>query len=135
MPESLIKQYYDNLKQGKLLAAKCDACGHTTFPPTTACERCGCMNIKNVTLSGKGKLLFVTNSIAPPPNPRFIDIAPYAYGHVQLEEGIYVQGIVTNIGITPDELKKAYEKGPVPVKSDIIDIKGLSILAFKVEGV
>lgn len=41
MPESIVKYYYDSLKQGKLIATKCKVCNGHTFPPTTACEHCG----------------------------------------------------------------------------------------------
>jgi len=133
MAESIVKQYYDNLRKGRLIATKCASCGGITFPPTAACEHCGSMNLQQIALSGKGRLLFVTNSIAPPPNPRFAELAPYAYGQIELEEGVYVQGIVTDIGIEPEELNRAYEKGPVPVRPDIIEAQGLPILAFKTE--
>ena len=134
MAESIVKQYYDNLKNGTLIAARCKSCGGITFPPTTACEHCGSMDMQRITLSGKGQLLFVTHSIAPPPNPRFAELAPYAYGHVKLEEGVYVQGIVTNVGIEPEALRKVFEKGPVAVRGDVIEAQGLPILAFRVEG-
>ena len=132
MPESIIRQYYENLKQGKLIGKKCSQCGGYTFPPTTACEYCGSSNTETVELSGEGDLLFVSHSMAPPPNPRFNKIAPYAYGHVRLKEGIYVQGIINGIDIDPDSLKTYYEKCPIKVSADIIEAEGLSVLAFKV---
>jgi hypothetical protein len=131
MPESIVKNYYDNLKNGKLVGAKCKKCDGYTFPPTTACEHCGSMELEHKQFSGKGQLLFVTHGVAPPPNPRFFDLAPYAYGHVQLEEGIFVQGIITGIDIDPDNLQKLFEKGPMPVTQDIIEVEELPILAFK----
>lgn len=131
MAESIVKKYYDHLRQGKLVGTKCKSCQGFTFPPTTACEHCGNMDLEPAEFSGKGKLLFVTHSIAPPPNPRFFEMAPYAYGHVVLEEGIYVQAIINDIGIDPAELYKYYEKGPVDVKADILEVEGLPILAFK----
>ena len=45
------------------------------------------------------------------PNPRFNDIAPYAYGHVKLEEGVFVQGIITGIAIDPESLRKRLRPG------------------------
>ena len=69
--------------------------------------------------------------MAPPPNPRFNDLAPYAYGHVKLEEDVYVQGLITGVAIDPDTLKACFEAGPVDVVPDIREVEGLSILAFK----
>jgi len=130
MPESVIKRYYDGLGEGRLIAAKCECCGSYTFPPTTACENCGCADLDWVELSGKGKLLFVTHGMAPPPNPRFNEIAPLTYGHVILEEGIVVQGIVNGVEPTPEALREFYERGPVDVRADVIKVKELNVLAF-----
>lgn len=132
MSESIIKRYYDNLQDGKIIATKCKACRGYTFPPTALCEHCGSSELEWVELSGRGKLLFVTHGIAPAPNPRFAELAPYAYGHIALAEGVYVQGIVTGIAADPEILQQYYDKGPVSVEPDILEVKGLPILAFKV---
>ena len=132
MPESVVKGYYENLKKGKLIGTKCKKCGGFTFPPTTACEHCGSMELESAEFSGKGKLLYVTHSIAPPPNPRFYELAPYPYGHVKMEEGVYVQAIITGVDIDPVNLEKIYNMGPVDVEKDIIEVEGLPILAFKI---
>ncbi len=131
MQESIIKKYYENLKEGKLLGKKCSKCGKYTFPPTAVCEHCGSDNIESLELSGEGELLFVSHSMAPPPNPRFNKIAPYAYGHIRLKEGIFIQAIINGIHIDPESLKGYYEKCPVKVVPDIIEAEGLSVLAFK----
>ena len=132
MADSIIKQYYDALGEGKLLGKKCNECGAVTFPPTTACNKCGSFDQSWIELSGKGTLLYLSHGMAPPPNPRFNEIAPYAYGHVRLEEGVYVQGIVTGIDIDPDTLNRYFEAGPVDMVADIQNVKGLNVLAFKV---
>ncbi|MBF0528700.1 MAG: OB-fold domain-containing protein [Deltaproteobacteria bacterium] len=132
MPESVVKYYYDQLGQGKIMARKCQKCTTITFPPTSACEQCGSTAQDWVELSGQGKLLFVTHGIAPPPNPRFADLAPYVYGHLRLEEGVYFQAIINGVEPDPAVLRELYEKGPVDVKADIVDIKGLNVLAFKI---
>ncbi len=131
MAESIIKRYYDTLGEGKLLATNCLDCEGYTFPPTTACEYCGSTDLEFIHLSGKGKLLFLSHGVAPPPNARFVDIAPYAYGHILLEEGVYVQGIVTGVKPEPEVLQEIYDRGPALVEPDIIELQGLKILAFK----
>lgn len=59
------------------------------------------------------------------------DIAPYAYGHIELAEGVFVQAIITGVEIDPDNLKSCFEAGPVDVAPDIQEVQGLSILAYK----
>lgn len=132
MPKSIIRGYYEDLGQKKITGKKCNQCGKITFPPTAICEHCGSRDIEAFELSGEGELLFVSHSMAPPPNPRFNKIAPYAYGHIKLKEGVFVQAIVTGIGIDPASLDEWYHKCPVKVVPDIIEAEGLSILAFKI---
>jgi uncharacterized OB-fold protein len=131
MPDSTIKQYYDALGQGKLAGKKCQKCGAVTFPPTTACTACGSFEQDWTELSGKGQLLYISHGMAPPPNPRFNDLAPYAYGHIKLEEGVFVQAIITGVAIDPDTLKGCFEEGPVSVVPDIQNVGDLNVLAFK----
>jgi hypothetical protein len=132
MPESIIKRYYDELGQGKLSARKCNKCGAYTFPPTTACEHCGSFDQQWEELSGKGSLLFVSHGIAPPPNPRFDEMAPYAYGHIILEEGVTVEAIVKDVEPTPENLQALFESAPLDVEADPVNVKGLNVLAFKI---
>lgn len=131
MPDSIVKQYYDGLSEGKLLATRCGKCEGITFPPTTLCEHCGSSNIEWMACSGKGKLLFLSHGIAPAPNPRFAELAPYAYGHVELAEGVFIQAIITGVQIDPAALLDWFEKGPVDVEPDILNVQGLPVLAFR----
>jgi uncharacterized protein len=132
MSEPIIRMYYDHLKRGEIIGAKCNKCEKLTFPPTTRCEHCGSDNIEWFLFSGKGQLMYVSHGMAPPPNPRFEKIAPYGYGHIKLDEGVFTQAIITNVGADPKELNEYFEKGPVDVVADIIELEGLPILAFKV---
>ncbi len=132
MPKSIIRGYYEDLEHKKLNGKKCRKCGKITFPPTAMCEHCGSRDIESYELSGEGELLYVSHSMAPPPNPRFNKLAPYAYGHVRLSDGVYVQGIITGVKIDPESLMECYQKCPMKVVPDIIDAEGLSILAFKI---
>jgi|BarGraIncu01122A_1022018.scaffolds.fasta_scaffold03271_2 uncharacterized protein len=130
MNESIIRTYYENLAAGLLIGKKCRACDCITFPPTALCEKCGKPDLEDVTLSGEGEVLFISHSMAPPPNPRFNDLAPYAYGHVRLAEGVFVQGIVADVGVEPVEMAALYERCPLPVRARILTVEDLPILAF-----
>jgi len=128
---SVIERYYDALGKGRLLAHKCTRCGRYTFPPTTCCEHCGAWDYEAVTLSGRGKLLYASHGIAPPPHPRFAEIAPCVYGQVMLEEGVAVQAIVRGVEPTPAALRALFERGPVPVKATVIRTADLPVLGFE----
>lgn len=131
MATSVIQQYYDALAEGRIIAARCHACSGLTFPPTSACEHCGTDDLEMTELTGKGKVVYLTHGFAPPPNPRFAEMAPYCYGHILLDEGVYTQNIVTNVAVDPEVLARIFEAGPADVEADIITVGGLPILAFK----
>ena len=130
MPESIIRGYYEDLASGKLSGKRCRACQTISFPPTALCEKCGRPDLEDVQLSGEGEALFVSHSMAPPPNPRFNELAPYAYGHVRLAEGVFVQGIITGVGVEPEEMEALYGRVPAPVRAEVLTVGDLSILAF-----
>jgi uncharacterized OB-fold protein len=132
MANSVVKEYYDLLEKQQLLGHKCCKCNQITFPPTSSCSNCGSFDYENIVISGKGVVHFISHGMNPPPNPRFTDLAPYAYGLVELSEGIIVYGLITNIKIETEVLEEYYEKCPVAVQADIIKAKGLPILAFKI---
>jgi hypothetical protein len=82
-------------------AGKCKECGSIQFPPRLVCPECGAQEFETVRLSGKGKLLtFTIIRVAP---EGFGDLAPYAVGIVELEEGIRVMGQV--VDCDPEALK------------------------------
>jgi len=131
MSESIVKKHYSALARHELLAHKCKACGHITFPMTTACEECASFEWQEVPLSGKGTLLFASHGVAPPPHPRFGTIAPYVYGHIMLAEGVVTQGIIRGIEGTPTAVEKLFGELPKKVELDILDTQALPVMAFK----
>lgn len=85
----------------RMEAGKCKECGSIQFPPRLVCPECGAQEFETVRLSGKGKLLtFTIIRVAP---EGFGDLAPYAVGIVELEEGIRVMGQV--VDCDPEALK------------------------------
>lgn len=131
MSESIVKRYYDALGEGRLIGMQC-TCGAITCPPTTACEKCGSPEVQEIELSGRGTLMFASHGTAPPPNPRFEDLAPFTYGHIILEEGVPVQAMITNVAAEPDALRAIYARGPVPVRLDPQVAQDLTVIAFRV---
>ncbi|HKT22511.1 MAG TPA: Zn-ribbon domain-containing OB-fold protein [Nitrososphaerales archaeon] len=43
IPVSKTKEFWDSLKEGKLVSTKCSSCGNVSFPPQADCPKCmGC---------------------------------------------------------------------------------------------
>lgn len=129
---SAIRAYYEALADGAFLGAVCKDCGRYTFPPTGCCEHCGSWQVERAPLSGDATLLFATHNISPACHPRFETIAPYVYGHIRLKEGPIVQAIVLGVKATPQDLQRLFERGPVPVKAEMLQMNDLPVLAFRV---
>ena len=90
-----IEQFYKFLAQGKLMAGKCNRCGKIHLPPRPLCDKCFNQEFTWTEVSPKGKLLTYTIiHIAP---EQFQNMAPYAVGIIQLENGTKLPGMITNI--------------------------------------
>ena len=129
-----IRTYYEGLARGAFLAATCKSCGRCTFPPTGCCEHCGSWQVETRELSGEATLLYATHNITPACHPRFEKIAPYVYGHIRLKEGPLVQAIVLGVKPTPQDLQRLFDRGPTPVKAEVLQLDDLPVLAFRVAG-
>ncbi len=129
---SLIERHYRNLAENRLLAHRCQACGALTVPITTACADCGSGAYDEIVLAGTGTLHFAAHNIAPAPHPRFADLAPYVFGHVMLDEGVPIQGIVRDVEPTPEATRALFERGPVTVRLDVIAMADLPVIAFRI---
>jgi len=100
-----IEQFYKFLAQGKLMAGKCTQCGKIHLPPRPLCDKCFSQKFTWTKVSSKGKLLtFSVIHVAP---PQFQDLAPYAVGIVQLENGAKIPGMIT--GATQEQLRIGME--------------------------
>ena len=92
------KEYNEALKKDKLLGLKCKQCSTITVPPKMACRKCGSTDLEVVELSGKGKIqTFTTVYVAPEGRE---DEAPYTIVLVELDEGSWIMGNLTDIDLT-----------------------------------
>jgi uncharacterized OB-fold protein len=90
------KEYYEALKEGKLLGLKCKECSGYTAPPKAFCDNCGGDNMEIIQLSGKGEIkTFTVIRVAPEGLE-----APYIVSMVELKEGPWLMGNLE--GIDPD---------------------------------
>jgi hypothetical protein len=66
-----VRDFFNGLADGKLMATKCRDCGEIYFPPQTDCFKCRKSDIEWIELSKEGTLLTYTQ----------INIKPYSFSH------------------------------------------------------
>ncbi len=67
-------------------AAKCDKCGHISFPPRAVCPRCSGREFGPARLAEAGSLMTYTVIRVPPAT--FEDQSPYVLGIAELDDGV-----------------------------------------------
>ncbi|MCW4020157.1 MAG: Zn-ribbon domain-containing OB-fold protein [Candidatus Bathyarchaeota archaeon] len=89
------EQFYNFIEEKKLMATKCKQCGSMFVPPRPMCTNCFSKELGWVQLKPKGKLVTYTVIYIAP--EQFQPIAPYAYGIVELEDGLRLPGIIRDL--------------------------------------
>jgi len=95
------KHWRETPERYRLEAGKCKKCGHINFPNRLICPECGAREFETIRLSGKGKLETYTVIHTAPDG--FADLAPYAVGIVELQEGVKILAQITDCN--PADLK------------------------------
>jgi uncharacterized OB-fold protein len=90
------KQFYEGLKEGKLLGLKCGACGSYTVPPKMCCSECAGTDLEVVEVKGEGQIRTFTVINVPPLGYD----APYIVAMAELPEGPWLVGNL--VGVDPD---------------------------------
>ena len=80
----------------QLIGSKCLSCGEIFFPKREKgrCINCQAENLENIKLSRKGKVYSFTTVVIPPP-VYYKGSVPYAFGYVELPEGVRVETLFT----------------------------------------
>ncbi|MCS7143795.1 MAG: Zn-ribbon domain-containing OB-fold protein [Archaeoglobaceae archaeon] len=86
----MFAEFFNNLKEGKLLGLKCRDCGTITCPPKNTCNKCSSRNLEKIVLSGKGAIRSYTVTYIAPMG--YEKEAPYTVALVELEEGPWIVG-------------------------------------------
>ncbi|HID34120.1 MAG TPA: Zn-ribbon domain-containing OB-fold protein, partial [Anaerolineae bacterium] len=81
-----IEQFYKFLLEKRIMAAQCEECGAKFLPPRPICSNCYSKNFTWIQLKPQGKL--ITYTIIHIASQKFQPFAPYAYGIVELENGL-----------------------------------------------
>ena len=90
-----IEQFYKNISQKKLMGGKCRKCGKIHLPPRPLCDKCLSTEFEWVELPRTGRLLTYTIIHVAP--TQFQNMAPYAVGIVQLENGVKIPGMIKDV--------------------------------------
>ena len=91
-----VKDFFEALRQDRLLGLKCLACGVITTPPTAVCSGCDSLDLEPVELSGKGTVRTYTVIWIAPSGFQ----PPYIVSLVELDEGPWVMGNI--LGTDPE---------------------------------
>lgn len=84
VPHTKVSGFAGHLKDGRIMASRCTACGAVSFPPRADCASCLGGEFEFTELSGRGKVVTFTRIDAAPAG--FEDVVPYTLGVVDLEE-------------------------------------------------
>jgi hypothetical protein len=100
-PPFTIEQFNKNVLQGRLMGGKCRKCGKVHLPPRPLCDSCYSKDLEWIEISPKGKLLtYTVIHVAP---AQFQEMAPYAVGVVQFENGSRLPGMIR--GVPMEQIK------------------------------
>jgi uncharacterized OB-fold protein len=76
-------------------AARCNKCGKLFFPPRLICDECGHRELSVVALGETGKVL--TYTIIRTPSDAFKELAPFALGIIEMDEGVRVMAQIADV--------------------------------------
>lgn len=129
--EKIVEKFYEGLAEHKIYGRRCKECGAIEYPPRYACNTCGYHETEWVELSGKGKLHSIIMPSTLNADPWNASIGPYAYGLVELEEGVMFNATV--FGIKRKKLKKLREQLPLPVHALFAERDGFTTLFYELD--
>ena len=114
----------------RLIGSRCISCGELYFPKKERgiCIHCGQTTLNDVTLSRKGKVSSFTVVMRPPAGGYYKGPVPFAYGTVDLPEGLRLLTLLT--GRNLDELKVGMEVELV-IEKLCDDGRGNEVITYK----
>ena len=101
VPDADTAQFWQGLREGKLLLQHCADCGHIQYYQQALCRVCGRENLVHRPATGRGKV-HSFSVVHRAPGPAFKADVPYAVLLVALEEGPRM--ISTYVGGDPAEV-------------------------------
>lgn len=91
IPVTKVRQFWDGLAEGKVMATRCKRCGERYYPPQTDCARCLVSEMEWFQVSERAVLLTFTESrLRPQGFTQYPE--PYTIAIAEAAEGIKVMG-------------------------------------------
>jgi uncharacterized protein len=117
-PTLTIKEFQEEVHEGKLEGYKCKKCGHKQIDIMVFCPRCRSPELSKMEFSTEGTVVTYTiQQVAP---EAFLNEVPYAWAIVQLDNGPKITGWIPFIAKPSDlpvgqrvRFKKSYLPGIV----------------------
>ena len=111
-----IKEFNDDIRQGKIEGYVCENCGNKQIDIIQFCSSCHSPRLRKVEFAGQGKVVTYTiQQVAP---EQFMNEVPYAWVIVELDEGPKITGWMPFIAKSSDlpvgqrvRFKKSYLPG------------------------
>lgn len=98
IPISKTLQFWEGLKQGKVLATKCKKCETVYFPPAADCPKCLASDMEWIELSNEATIETFTHLVIRPTT--FQQNKPYTVAIGRLKEGVRVLAWLTGFKLS-----------------------------------
>lgn len=100
--EDETRPFWDALREGRLMIARCGACGKVHYYPRPMCPSCWSEDVSLVEVTGRGKL-YTWSTVYVNDLPPFNTKVPYVAAQVDLEEGVRLTTMV--VDAAPQDLE------------------------------
>lgn len=120
----------DNTEEApRLIGSECDACGEIYFPKKEKnwCVHCQSKALKEIFLSREGKIVSYSVVMQQPGGGFYKGEVPYAYGQVDLPEGVRV---ITRFSTDNFEDLKVGQPAELKIEKLCLDEDGNEIITF-----
>jgi 3-oxo-4,17-pregnadiene-20-carboxyl-CoA hydratase alpha subunit len=87
------REFFDGVREGRLVVQRCSACGTLAVPPKAVCQSCEGVAWGRTTLVGDGEVASYTVIRVPP--AQFAPQAPYVVTVARMAEGVSLLGRLT----------------------------------------
>jgi hypothetical protein len=98
IPISKTLKFWEGLKQGKVYATRCQACGKLYFPPQGDCPNCLSTELEWIELSNEAEIETFTHVVIRPTT--FQQYKPYTVAIGRLKEGVKVLAWLTGFKLS-----------------------------------
>ena len=113
--ELTIKEFQEEIREGKIDGYVCSNCGHNQIDIMEFCPVCHSSMLQKVSFSNKGKVVTFTIQFVAP--EQFMNEVPYAWAIIQLDDGPKITGWIPFISKPEDlpiGLKVVFKKSYLP---------------------